>query len=78
MEVEEGQQMKRQFDEDRLLTLSTPKSLLPTPKLKEDKKGVAGGKTGDEKAKEMLEKVEKGKAVDLANYLDRDVPAMNN
>jgi hypothetical protein len=27
MEVEEGQQMKRGFDEDRLASLSTPKSL---------------------------------------------------
>ena len=26
----------------------------------------------------MLDKVDKGKALDLANYLDRDIPAMNN
>jgi hypothetical protein len=77
MEVEEGQQMKRGFDEDRLASLSTPKSLQPTPKATEaaTKKGA---KSGDDKAKELLDKADKGKAVDLANYLDRDVPAMNN
>ncbi len=75
MDVEEGQQMKRLFDEEKISSLATPKSQQPT-NTKEDKK--KGAKTGDEKAKEMIEKVEKGKAVDMANYLDRDVPAMNN
>ena len=76
MEVEEGQQMKKGFDEDRLASLSTPKSLQPTPKATEAAK--KGSKSGDDKAKELLDKANKGKAVDLANYLDRDVPAMNN
>jgi hypothetical protein len=77
MEVEEGQQMKRGFDEDRLASLSTPKSLQPTPKANEAA-AKKGAKSGDDKAKELLDKADKGKAVDLANYLDRDVPAMNN
>jgi hypothetical protein len=77
MEVEEGLQMKRGFDEDRLASLSTPKSLQPTPKATEAA-AKKGAKSGDDKAKELLDKADKGKAVDLANYLDRDVPAMNN
>jgi hypothetical protein len=72
--------MKRGFDEDRLAQLSTPKSLTPTPKDIEDKKKKAGNvaKTGDDKAKEMIDKADRGKAVDMANYLDRDVPAITN
>jgi hypothetical protein len=70
--------MKRGFDEDRLASLSTPKSL--TPKDIEDKKKKAGNaaKTGDDKAKEMIDKAYRGKTVDMANYLDRDVPAITN
>ena len=71
--------MKRGFDEDRLASLSTPKSLTPTPKLAEEKKKKdAGAKTGEDKAKELIEKADRGKALDLANYLDRDVPAITN
>jgi hypothetical protein len=71
--------MKRGFDEDRMASLATPKSLQPTPKASEGEgKDKKGGKSGNDKAKEILDKVDKGKAVDLANYLDRDVPAMNN
>jgi hypothetical protein len=69
--------MKRGFDEDRLASLATPKSLQPTPKATEAA-AKKGAKSGDDKAKELLDKADKGKAVDLANYLDRDVPAMNN
>ena len=72
--------MKKGFDEDRLAALSTPKSLTPTPKLAEEKKKKDAGvaKTGEDKAKEMIEKADRGKALDLANYLDRDVPAITN
>ena len=45
--------MKRGFDEDRLASLATPKSLQPTPKATEAA-AKKGAKSGDDKAKELL------------------------
>jgi len=66
--------MKRQFDEDRLSKLATPK----TSSKPDSKNEARGDKGGDEKVKEIADKVSRGKAMDFMSYLDRDVPAIDN
>lgn len=71
--------MKRQFDEDRLAKLATPK-ISSKPESKEDKRdsGKSPKNDGDEKFKDIADKLSRGKAMDFMSYLDRDVPAIDN
>ena len=69
--------MKRQFDEDRLAKLATPK---PTskPGSKDEKRDKSPNSKGDEKVRDITDRVSRGKAMDFMSYLDRDVPAIDN
>lgn len=62
----------RKLDEDRLARLSQPKPVKqPPPKVDSEKEKA------EQKVKELLDKVSRGKTVDIQSYLDRDMPAMN-
>jgi hypothetical protein len=67
--------MKRQFDEDRLVKLATPK-VQSKPGSKEEKRDKSP--KGEDKVKEIADKVSRGKPMDFMSYLDRDVPAIDN
>jgi hypothetical protein len=70
--------MKRQFDSDRLGQLATPKSAQGSSKRESSKEGGKNEKNGEEKAKEIADKVSRGKPMDFMSYLDRDVPPIDN
>ncbi len=70
--------MKRQFDEDRLAKLATPK-VQSKPESKADTgRGASGREDGDDKVKEIADKVHRGKPMDFMSYLDKDVPAIDH
>ncbi len=75
LDQEEGKQMKRQFDEDRLAKLATPKTQ-SKPESKEEQRDKSPN--ADEKIKDLADKVKKGKPMDFMSYLDRDVPPIDN
>lgn len=67
----------KKVDEERLLRLSQPKPIKQPPTQKEIKEQKEK-ENGEEKAKQIINGVQRGKAVDFMSYLDRDVPAMSD
>lgn len=70
--LQSAKSSERKVDEDRLLKLSQPKPVKqPQPKIDSEKERA------EQKVKDLLEKVSKGKTVDIQSYLDRDMPVFN-
>lgn len=63
---------------DRLAELAQPKPVKTATSSHKDSEEDKEKERGEEKAKQMIDKVQRGKQVDLMSYLDRDVPAMND